>query len=188
MSVYFIRSEDLIKIGYSTNVEGRVRGVINSLRAGGEYIGHIPGGRALEKHLHSVFANDREYGEWFVSSDRLSNFIETAAFKEFPGTEPDDPTEKLMGTEGHFADECAQFMRNFFTHLSPKPEYFARLSVMSGISNARLEAIYHRVGGPVTCGEYIFIEKMQRQIEEDEDAATAKRFRDLDRPGNQRDG
>jgi hypothetical protein len=74
-AVYFLRDSDRqqIKIGYSTDVERRVRsiGAMNCGRV--ELLGHINSPRWYEGLLHQIFSADRVHGEWFRESvDLLS--------------------------------------------------------------------------------------------------------------------
>lgn len=71
--VYIARSllgSDLIKIGISTDVPGRMK----ALQA--EAVVVFPGGRREETDLHSRFASSREYGEWFAPTPELLGLIE----------------------------------------------------------------------------------------------------------------
>jgi len=75
--VYFIQSENggPIKIGISTNVQGRLA----SLQTGYPYplkvLATIPGGEREEKGLHETFAEHRLSGEWFEPVDKLIDLI-----------------------------------------------------------------------------------------------------------------
>jgi hypothetical protein len=76
--VYFIkRSNGLIKIGYSTNVDSRFRSLQNQAGERMQLLGKAPGGRVLEKELHDLFKDLREIGEWFRTSPRLERYIDT---------------------------------------------------------------------------------------------------------------
>lgn len=74
--VYFLRSDDHIKIGYATDVAARIR----ELQCGNPttlaLIGAIPAKPADERALHRRFNTDRVQGEWFRRSDKLLAFIE----------------------------------------------------------------------------------------------------------------
>lgn len=72
-AVYFLRDADRgqIKIGYSRDVEQRVRriGAMNCGRV--ELLGKIQAPRWYETLLHGTFAADRVHGEWFRESAKL---------------------------------------------------------------------------------------------------------------------
>lgn len=78
--VYFLRrkSDGLIKIGYSTNLELRLR----DIRSGAgpvEVLATIEGGAREESSLHLQFQKARKHGEWFRPVPDLLNFIESLA-------------------------------------------------------------------------------------------------------------
>ncbi len=63
--VYFARAFDLVKIGYSTGVEGR----LEHLRAMNPWLvlsGTVHGSQRLETKLHQRYKRYRTSGEWFV--------------------------------------------------------------------------------------------------------------------------
>ena len=62
--VYFVKSGDLIKIGFTTNLPDRVR-ALHLNGPGVELLCSYRGDRALEQALHREFADHRRHGEWF---------------------------------------------------------------------------------------------------------------------------
>lgn len=73
-SVYFARSMDgaVIKIGFSTNVENRLK----ELSSGGGYgplerLGVIPGNRSVEKSIQRSLSTYVINGEWFRPDENL---------------------------------------------------------------------------------------------------------------------
>lgn len=88
MSVYVLRHGNLRKIGYSSNLGMRVQAIMGAVPAAGvEFVGHMPGDREVEAHLHAVFASTRFSGEWFVDSAALQAFCDTILIKELPARE-----------------------------------------------------------------------------------------------------
>lgn len=73
--LYFIESENRIKIGISTNVERRLRDIGLHLAVPPTLIGFIEGGYALEKHVHGILAEHRLNGEWFSASSQVRSVI-----------------------------------------------------------------------------------------------------------------
>lgn len=67
--VYFLldRVTCEIKIGYSTNLEQRVRDLCRERGRNLELLGSIRAGRHVEKMFHRRFAPYRRQGEWFSS-------------------------------------------------------------------------------------------------------------------------
>jgi hypothetical protein len=76
--VYFIRMGDLIKIGYTTNLQKRVSGLSLTMA---HVVATVFGGSALEEELHERFADLREHGEWFRAEPPLLDYIETTKGK-----------------------------------------------------------------------------------------------------------
>lgn len=71
--VYFVRrsSDGRIKIGYSSNVDGRIKAIASELRSmtGArvllDVLATIPGRSREEADLHDRFSHLRRHGEWF---------------------------------------------------------------------------------------------------------------------------
>ena len=79
--IYFLETENgqFVKIGYSKNVIVRLS-QLGTLRPGSfaiKALGSVPGTLAIERWLHERFSDDRDNGEWFRKSTRLSAFIES---------------------------------------------------------------------------------------------------------------
>ncbi len=68
--VYFAERDGLVKIGYSANVDQRMR----QLRA--RLLAVMPGGPNVEWHMHHLFDEYRAHGEWFHPGYGLVGFIE----------------------------------------------------------------------------------------------------------------
>lgn len=71
--VYFVRNEEngLVKIGFSADLQHRLRRMRVDASAALTLIGTIPGGPAAERAAHRRFEADRVHGEWFKASDAL---------------------------------------------------------------------------------------------------------------------
>jgi len=95
--VYFVRSGKLIKIGFTTDLEGRV----SRLQTGSPYdlqlLGTIDGTRRDEQALHRRFANLNVRGEWFRGHASLMAYITNATKVPEPVevAEPAEPAEPL---------------------------------------------------------------------------------------------
>lgn len=74
--VYFIGCGDYIKIGFSTRPLDRLRSLQTSHPDTLEILGTIRGTRRLESRLHKRFADLRERGEWFQTSEDLWDYID----------------------------------------------------------------------------------------------------------------
>lgn len=74
--VYFIERDDLIKIGWTSNLAKR------SAAVGGKVLVAQPGDRLVERTLHRVFRNDHDHGEWFKKSPGLMSYIDSLMEKD----------------------------------------------------------------------------------------------------------
>jgi hypothetical protein len=68
--IYFARFGDKVKIGFTTNLRGRLDAIPHD-----EILGTAPGMLADEKRCHAAFAHLREQGEWFRAEPDLLAFI-----------------------------------------------------------------------------------------------------------------
>jgi hypothetical protein len=75
--VYFVRSGELIKIGFTNNLDTRMSGLQTGNISEIELLAMLHGPRSLERRLHSLFAEHRERGEWFRVNDRLTGFLKS---------------------------------------------------------------------------------------------------------------
>lgn len=161
MTVYFVRDGDLVKIGFSNDTEQRVRNIIRGLHGNGEFLGCMPGDREVEAHVHAMFGEDREYGEWFRSSPRLLDLVKSLAVQSFPKVEDRKPSDRLQLQEEKFAEEGAQFLRTALSGLQPSAATFAAFAASTSIPSDRLQGIYHGFICPITAGEYVILRMMQ---------------------------
>lgn len=95
--VYFVRSGKLIKIGFTTDLEGRV----SRLQTGSPYdlqlLGTIEGTQRDEQALHRRFANLNVRGEWFRGHASLMAYIRDVTHVPEPvaAPEPEEPVKPL---------------------------------------------------------------------------------------------
>jgi hypothetical protein len=85
-TVYFLRCEGFIKIGYSAAPHMRLRQIqsmdgtkypVGINCASATLIQTEPGGLARERELHAKFKHLRHTGEWFTETPELSQYIES---------------------------------------------------------------------------------------------------------------
>jgi len=69
--VYFVLCQDLLKIGFSIDVDGRLAGMRTDNPFPLQLLGVIAGPVQLEKALHAVFNEHRHQGEWFKYGDAV---------------------------------------------------------------------------------------------------------------------
>lgn len=84
MSIYVLRSDNLVKIGFSDNLRNRVQAIIASVPVAVEFVGHMPGGRDLETHLHEIFDASHFSGEWFVETEAMRSLFDTVLIPRMP--------------------------------------------------------------------------------------------------------
>lgn len=90
MSIYVLRSDNLLKIGFTDDIRGRVQSIISMIPVPVEFVGHMPGGREVEAHFHHIFRESRFSGEWFVETAEMRLAFEAILI---PGL-PSAPTDK----------------------------------------------------------------------------------------------
>jgi len=73
--VYFIRDGEYMKIGYSTDVQQRMKSLITANPRDIELIAVFPGSTKTERELHSAFAYCRHRGEWFHIDPKMYDII-----------------------------------------------------------------------------------------------------------------
>ena len=92
--VYFIKSESggYVKVGYTAgDAKKRLSGIQSNSPLKLDLLKVIPGGPALEKHLHAQYKKYRIHGEWFkfpgyIIDQIKNNWID--GIKEIPGYKP----------------------------------------------------------------------------------------------------
>ncbi|AWN35707.1 GIY-YIG nuclease family protein [Methylobacterium radiodurans] len=77
--IYFIRSADLVKIGFTNNLKRRLEAFTTATPQGYEVIGHVSGTALDERLWHARFKKLRVRGEWFRYTDGLAAAIQSAA-------------------------------------------------------------------------------------------------------------
>lgn len=76
-TIYFMCALDAnrIKIGFTANIEKRIKNLRTSSPHKLRLMRTIPGTKDDERRLHEQFAHLREHGEWFTDCDELRDFI-----------------------------------------------------------------------------------------------------------------
>lgn len=80
--VYFVIQSGLVKIGFSSSIFTRIRQLSTQSPTRLQLAAAIPGGRAVERRMHEMFAADHVKGEWFRRSSELEELI--AAIRKSP--------------------------------------------------------------------------------------------------------
>lgn len=133
--IYIIRGElsRMCKIGWSVDVNKRLRAIQASSGEKLELLALFAGSREVEQHLHRKFAADRVHGEWFRESPALLSLIEVtrkAAFQHnawrFLVKEVNEDVAGRMRTMIHIGDE---FFKESLWHLEHDPVTGRRKSI-----------------------------------------------------------
>lgn len=77
--VYFVRIGQQVKIGFTTNLAGRLASFLNSAVQVNVLL-TLAGGRDLERRLHSLFAEQRIERELFRDAARIYDFIKNVEY------------------------------------------------------------------------------------------------------------
>lgn len=77
--VYFIKLEEtsFVRIGFTNDLEGRVRNLKSSNPHKIRVIGTCEGERQMESYYHSAFKNLHVHGDWFREGPELKKFLES---------------------------------------------------------------------------------------------------------------
>ncbi|MDW9574716.1 hypothetical protein GOB36_26690 [Sinorhizobium meliloti] len=144
MSIYVLRSDNLVKIGFSDNLRSRVRAIISSVPVPVEFVGHMPGGKEVEEHLHSIFAASRFSGEWFVESEEMRAVFETLLTPRLP--DPERPKQIKRSVEKTSTQQVSLNVRDAAAHKWPtksKSEIVDALASDLGWSRTRTRDFYY---------------------------------------------
>lgn len=99
MSIYVLRSDNLVKIGFSEHLRNRVGAIISVVPLPVEFVGYMPGNRDVEKHLHEKFATSRFSGEWFVETPAMRVVFEALLTPHMPVITPREKVQKRTSGE-----------------------------------------------------------------------------------------
>lgn len=84
MSIYVLRSDNLVKIGFTDNLRTRVSAIISAVPVPVEFVGHMPGDREVEAHFHHRFSAQNFSGEWFVETEEMRLVFQTMLTPRLP--------------------------------------------------------------------------------------------------------
>lgn len=73
--VYYVGTDDVVKIGFSKNPTARLRQLQSGFPMPLRLLGTEPGARALERARHKEFSDLRKSGEWFAHTGPLKLHI-----------------------------------------------------------------------------------------------------------------
>lgn len=86
MSIYFIQKsgDDLIKIGYTHDINLRLKQLQRGAPGSFTLLAVIEGGPIVESYLHQKFDHLNEWGEWFRPGQELLEFINSPTTVKLP--------------------------------------------------------------------------------------------------------
>lgn len=83
--VYFIKSLDYVKIGFSKNVKDRIRSLQTASPVKLELIGYLEADKRFENTLHKKFKKFRSKQgnrhEWFHLNDEINSYIKSHCYQ-----------------------------------------------------------------------------------------------------------
>lgn len=81
--VYFVECGGRIKIGYSTNVEARMKALETGAPHSLTLLATIPGSQGFERAIHSVLGAHRHKGEWFDDCAAVRSLISEVTIRGY---------------------------------------------------------------------------------------------------------
>lgn len=69
--VYFIAANGMVKIGFTQNIDERMKAIQATSPTQIELIGTLPGSLRLEREIHERFKHARAHGEWFQATPEI---------------------------------------------------------------------------------------------------------------------
>ncbi len=147
MSIYFVRHAGLVKIGYSSDLRSRIAAIMAAIPSPDvTFIGHMPGDREVEAHLHSIFQEHRFSGEWFFFAPPLVQFSMLALLRDLPAaplTLPKSEGRLLSGEPERVA--IATTLRRYASRRWPDHTHAQRkieLAKALGVTGRRAKSLY----------------------------------------------
>jgi hypothetical protein len=143
MSVYVLRHEKLVKIGFTENLRTRLSAISSHSPVPLEFVGHMPGGRELELHLHERFAASHFSGEWFVETDEMKTAFSALLSPDLPEIAPsrskrsNDRNMTIM-TSIRVKTKCAELWGK-----EPAGTRVANFAAALGWNQARAKDLYY---------------------------------------------
>lgn len=144
MSIYVLRSDNLVKIGFSEGLRKRVQSIIGMVPVPVEFVGHMPGCREVEAHLHARFASTHFSGEWFVETPEMAAVFAAILTPNLPEIETD--RQKKRTAEASAKTELSESVRNACEAKWPSLSKAARVDALAadlGWNRGRAKDLYY---------------------------------------------
>lgn len=145
MSIYVLRSDNLVKIGFTDNLRKRVREIIGAVPVPVEFVGHMPGDRDVEAHLHERFAATRFSGEWFVETPAMRAVFDTILTPQMPAPQS-KAKERRRIASGAELGGITEILRDLAANQWPKCTHAQRIDALTeelGWTRNRVKDLYY---------------------------------------------
>lgn len=144
MSIYVLRSDNLVKIGFSDNLRNRVQSIVSTVPVPVEFVGHMPGDRDMEKHLHDIFDASHFSGEWFVETPAMTVFFETILIPNMPQIETvKQQKRKAEQSETKSVQERVRQVANARWPLLSKADQVLAIAAALGWTRSRAKDLFY---------------------------------------------
>jgi len=134
----------LVKIGFSDQLKKRVASIISTSPVAVEFVGHMPGGREVEKHLHALFKAARFSGEWFVETEDMRVLFDSLLIKGMPSkqTKRESRRREDLGVIQEIADGMRDASEKLWPN-TPVGDRIRNLSSSLGWAHSRVVCIFY---------------------------------------------
>lgn len=178
MTVYFAQQEHgPIKVGWTTNLEGRLAALRTSASCRIELLAEMDGDKRTESYLHRLLSHYRAHGEWFHPAatvlclvDRVKREgINCVPAKFRPAA---SPTPRVARDTSDLIAEAKQWIAEI---AAPQPvgenftDTLKRVAALSGVSPRAVKAIWYDETKQLNAHVYVglkdcFDAKMAREL------------------------
>lgn len=145
MTIYVLRTEGLIKIGYTDNLHRRVQDIISQTPTPVVFMGYMPGDRAVEAHFHQRFKAAHFSGEWFVAKPDILSIFEAILIPELPKLEP-KTRARQRASNIRENETLRELLRKAAARRWPDLQHGERIDAAAselGWNRGRLKALYY---------------------------------------------
>lgn len=144
MTIYVLRANDIVKIGHTEDLPRRVSALMSSIPMEVKFVGHMPGGRDVEKHLHMRFDATRFSGEWFYETEEMRAVWSALLTRHIPKPAKGKDLKRI--SSGKEAAEARNKLRQVAVQLWPDKSHGERidkLSTLLGWNRSRVKDFYY---------------------------------------------
>lgn len=146
MSIYVLRSAELVKIGFSEDIRRRVSSIISSIPVPVEFVGYMPGDREVEAHLHERFSASRFSGEWFVETREMSAVFEALLILRLPEPVKQTPAGIRRNRDRSLVGDFQPKLRGAAAERFPDLNHGERVTALADLLNwsrSRVRDVYY---------------------------------------------